>query len=165
MAKFNIDFTDAKEFNMCGVGEHNFKITNAELKNYNKDNETRQKIELTCEVFGGEDSGTKVFHTLFLKNPTGIYMFLNRIGGKVEKKAYNGLDTNMFVGKTFIATVEHENYTKGNGSLGMKPVIIETTIRKYKDSDSNQNTPDEMNNEPFSDFADSIEISPDDIAF
>ena len=32
MAKFNIDFTEAKEFVMCEKGEQNFKITNAELK-------------------------------------------------------------------------------------------------------------------------------------
>lgn len=136
MATFNIDFTEAKEFVMCEKGEQNLKITNAELKEYQKDGQTKQKIELTCEVFGGESSGAKVFHSLFLANPTGLYMFLNRIGVPVEKKGYD-LSTNIFIGKTFIATVEHESYTGRDGNSKIKPKIIDTTIRKYTNENTN----------------------------
>lgn len=165
MAKFNMDFSGAKEFVMCGKGEHDFKVTSAELKSYNKDNETRQKIELTCEVFGGEDSGAKVFYSIFLKNPTGLYMFLTKIGVKIEKRAYSDMDTNMFIGKCFTADVEHENYSKNDGSNGVKAKIIETSVRKYINTNTNENMPDGLSDDAFADFGDSIEISNDDIAF
>lgn len=154
MAKFNIDFTDAKEFNMCGKGEHNFKITHAEIKDYTKEGEARQKIELTCEVFGGADSGAKVFYSIFLKNPTGLFMFMNRIGAKVEKRNYT-LDTNIFIGKLFVANVETENYTKGDGTTGTKAVIVDTSIRKYIPINTSETFDDE----------DAIDISDDDIPF
>ena len=102
MAKFNIDFTDAKEFSICDEGEQNFKVVDAELKNYTKDGIVKQKIELTCEVFGGISSGSKVYYSIFLINPSGLYMFLNKIGVNIEKKAYTDLDTNMFIGKLFV---------------------------------------------------------------
>lgn len=158
MAKFNIDFTGAKEFTMCGKGEHDFKITNAELKSYVKDGETRQKIELTCEVFGGEDSGAKVFHSIFLKNATGLYMFLSKIGIPVEKKTYNDLDTNMFIGKTFTATVEHENYTKNNGDNGIKTKLVDATIRKYISTNNDTDLPDEMSIDPFTEMGEMVGI-------
>lgn len=159
MAKFNIDFTGAKEFTMCGKGEHDFKITNAELKSYTKNGETRQKIELTCEVFGGEDSGAKVFHSLFLKNPTGMFMFLNKIGIKVEKKVYSDMDTKIFIGKTFTATVEYETYTKGNGEIGNRAKIVDTTIRKYISTNTINDTSDEIDEDPFEEFANEIKVS------
>lgn len=149
MTKFNMDFTDAKEFTICSKGEHNFKIVQSDLKSYTKDGEQRQKIELVCEVFGGEDSGSKVYYSLFLKNPTGLYMFMNRIGIQVEKKSYTNMDTNMFLGKTFIATVEHETYTRSDGSIGNKSVIIDTTIRKYENKEQ----------DVYSEFGNSIEIN------
>lgn len=152
MAKFNVDFTEAKEFNMCEKGEQNFKIINAELKDYVKDGIQKQKIELTCEVFGGESSGAKVFHSIFLANTTGLYMFLNRIGVKIEKKVYNDLDTNMFIGKLFTATVEHETYTGRDGNNKIKAVIVETTIRKYVNN-SQEDTKD-----IFDEFGDSVTI-------
>lgn len=161
MAKFNVDFTEAKEFMMCASGEQNFKITEAELKTYVKDGVNKQKIELTCEVFGGESSGAKVFHSLFLTNPTGLYMFLNKIGAKVEKKAYANLDTNMFVGKTFVAQVDHEKASNGK----VYPRIVDTTIRKYVDMNNSENTPDGLSDDAFAEFGDSIEISESDIAF
>lgn len=150
MAKFNMDFTDAKEFTVCSKGEHDFKITKSDIASYVKDGEQRLKLELTCEVFGGEDSGNKVFHSIFLKNPTGLFMFMNRIGIKVEKKAYSDMDTNMFIGKTFTAVVEHETYTRGDGSIGNKAVIVESTIRKYV---STNDTPD-----VFEDFGNTVSI-------
>ena len=160
MAKFNIDFTEAKEFVMCEKGEQNFKITNAELKDYkNKEGATKQKIELTCEVFGGESSGSKVFHSVFV-NPTSLFMFLNKLGVKVEKKAYN-LDTNTFVGKTFIANVDHEKANNGN----VYARIVESSIRKYVDVNTTENTPDSLSDDAFSDFATSIEISDEDLSF
>lgn len=154
MAKFNIDFTDAKEFNMCGKGEHNFKITQAEIKDYIKDGEARQKIELTCEVFGGTDSGAKIFYSIFLKNPTGLFMFMNRIGAKVEKRNYV-LDTNTFIGKLFVANVETESYTKSDGTTGTKAVIVDTSIRKYVQ----ESTYNDL------DYEDDISINNDDIPF
>lgn len=165
MAKFNMDFSGAKEFVMCGKGEHDFKVTSAELKSYNKDNETRQKIELTCEVFGGEDSGAKVFYSIFLKNPTGLYMFLTKIGVKIEKRTYSDMDTNMFIGKCFTANVEHEDYVKSDGTTNTKAIIIESSIRKYINTNTNENMPDGLSDDAFADFGDSIEISNDDIAF
>lgn len=160
MAKFDIDFSEAKEFVMCAPGEQNFKITNAELKDYkNKEGKTKQKVELTCEVFGGESSGAKVFHSVFV-NPTGLYMFLSRIGVKVEKKSYS-LDTNTFIGKTFVANVDHEKASNGN----VYARIAEFTIRKYVDTNTADNTPDGLNDDTFAEFGDSIEISPDELAF
>lgn len=156
MAKFNVDLTEAKEFNLCEKGEQNFKITNAELKSYIKDGIQKQKIELTCEVFGGESSGSKVYHSIFLTNPTGLYIFLNKLGVKIEKKVYNDLDTNMFVGKLFIATVEHENYIGKDGTNKIKPIIIDTTIRKYINNQSNGESVD-----VFSEFGDTITIDDD----
>lgn len=153
MAKFNIDFTEAKEFTMCGKGEHDFKITNAILKDYTKDGEIRQKIELTCEVFGGEDSGAKVFHHIFLKNATGLYMFLSKLGIAVEKKIYNDLDTNMFIGKLFTANVEVEMYQKSDGTTGSKAVLVDTTIRKYVNNNATLSLDD-----PYADFGDSVSI-------
>ena len=92
----------------------------------------------------------KVFHSIFLKNPTGLFMFMNRIGIKVEKKAYSDMDTNMFIGKTFTAMVEHETYTRGDGSIGNKAVIVESTIRKYV---STNDTPD-----VFEEFGNTVSI-------
>lgn len=156
MATFNVDFTEAKDFTMCGKGEHDFKITKAELSSYTKDGEQRQKIELTCEVIGGEDSGSKVFKSIFLKNPTGLFMFLNKIGVSIEKKAYFNLDTNMFIGKLFTANVELETYTKNDGRTGNKPVIIDTSIRKYVNTKNE--IPDVIDNDPFVEFDDSVAI-------
>ena len=161
MAKFNVDFSNAKEFTMCQTGEQNFKITNVELKSYTKDGVNKQKLELTCEVFGGESSGAKVFHSLFLANPTGLFMFLNRIGVKVEKKAYNDLDTNMFIGKTFVAQVDHEKANNGN----VYARIAENTIRKYVDTNTSENTPDGLSDDAFAEFGDSIEVSDVAVAF
>lgn len=160
MAKFNIDFTEAKEFVMCEKGEQNFKITGAELKGYtNKEGASKQKIELTCEVFGGESSGAKVFHSVFV-NPTGLFMFLNRLGVKVEKKAYD-LDTNIFIGKTFVATVDHEKASNGN----VYARLVESSIRKYVDTNAAENTPDGLSDDAFADFGTSIEITDEDISF
>lgn len=131
MTKFSVDFTEAKEYILCEKGEQNFKVINAELKEYQKDGETRKKIELSCEVFGGESAGARVFYSIFLANPTGLYMFLTKIGIPIEKKVYLDLDTNMFLGKTFIATVEHEQYVGKDGIYKNKPIIVETSIRKY----------------------------------
>lgn len=153
MAKFNMDFTEAKEFVVCGKGEQNLKIINAELNEYQKEGQTRQKIQLTCEVFGGESSGAKVYHSLFLINPTGLYMFLNKIGVSVEKKTYSGLDTKMFIGKTFTATIEHETYTGRDGKSKIRPTIVDSTIRKYVEEQANDLTSD-----PFTDFGNSVTI-------
>lgn len=158
MAKFNIDFTDAKEFIMCEKGEQNFKIVSAELKSYTKDGIAKQKIELTCEVFGGESSGAKVFHSIFLANPTGLYMFLSKLGIAVEKKAYTDMDTNMFVGKTFVATVEHESFVGRDNSSKIKPVIIDTTIRKYNSTNSSDVSIDSSDVDPFEEFGNTVTI-------
>lgn len=161
METFNIDFTEAKEFVMCEKGEQNLKITNAELKEYQKDGQNKQKIELTCEVFGGESSGAKVFHSLFLANPTGLYMFLNKIGVPVEKKNYSGLGTKMFIGKLFIATIEHETYTGRDGNSKVKPKIVDTTIRKYAGSNTNDEIGNVIDSDPFADFGDTVSIDDD----
>lgn len=161
MATFNVDFTEAKDFNICEKGEQNLKIINAELNEYQKDGQTRQKIQLTCEVFGGASSGAKVFHSLFLANPTGLYMFLNKIGVKIEKKNYSGLDTNMFIGKTLTATIEHENYTGRDGNSKVKPKIIDTTIRKYATSSTNDEIGNVIDSDPFADFGDTVSIDDD----
>lgn len=159
MATFNIDFTEAKEFVMCEKGEQNLKIVNAELKEYQKDGQNKQKIELTCEVFGGESSGAKVFHSLFLANPTGLYMFLNKIGVPVEKKTYAGLDTQMFIGKTFTATIEHESFTGRDGNSKVKPKIVDTTIRKYISPSVNEELSD-----VFEEFGETV-IADNDLPF
>jgi len=143
MAKFSVDLTEAKEYVLCEKGEQNFKVVNSELKEYQKDGEIRKKIELACEVFGGESAGAKVFYSIFLTNPTGLYMFLNRIGVPIEKKVYLDLDTNMFLGKTFVATVEHEQYIGRDGIHKNKPVIVETSIRKYSETSINE-APDDF---------------------
>lgn len=161
MAKISIDFSNAKEFFMCNEGEQNLKITNVELKGYVKDGEKRQKLELTCEVFGGESSGAKVFHSIFLANPTGLFMFLNKIGLKVEKKAYKDLDTNILMGKTFIAQVDHEKANNGK----LYPRIVESTIRKYVNDSEEKKYSGRISDEPFKEFGDSIEISDSDIGF
>ena len=161
MTKFNVDFSNAKQFVMCNVGEHNFKINKVELKNYTKDGINKQKLELTCEVFGGESSGAKMYHSLFLANPTGLFIFLNRIGVKVEKRVYNDLDTNMLIGKTFVARVDHEK--ANNGKLYAR--IVESSIRKFVDNDTKDNTPDRLSDNTFEEFGKSIEILDSEIAF
>lgn len=151
MAKFNIDFTDAKEFSICDEGEQNFKVVDAELKNYTKDGIVKQKIELTCEVFGGISSGAKVYYSIFLINPSGLYMFLNKIGVNIEKKAYTDLDTNMFIGKLFTANVEHESFISRNGSTKYKAVIVDSSVRKYVSSQGDTT-------DAFAEFGDSVSV-------
>ena len=78
-------------------------------------------------------------------------MFLNKIGVNIEKKAYNDLDTNMFIGKLFTANVEHESFISRNGSTKYKAVIVDSSVRKYVSSQGDTT-------DAFAEFGDSVSV-------